>query len=69
MPLQGLLYAELSPYFESIESDALIGEAVGQIVGDMNAVRPVATVVAELVRECTETLDGLASARTTEVDR
>jgi len=69
MPLQGLLYAELSPYFESIESDALIGEAVGQIVGAMNAVRPVATVVAELVRECMETLDGLASARTTEADR
>ncbi len=61
MPLQGLLFAEMSPLFDSSASDALIGEAVGQVVGTMNAVRPAATVFNEMVRECEETLGGLAS--------
>lgn len=51
MPLQGLLVAEAEARIRHHQSRALLGTPVGQIVGQMNSVEPVAAIVERLVRE------------------
>jgi NAD(P)H-dependent flavin oxidoreductase YrpB (nitropropane dioxygenase family) len=51
MPLQGLLVAEAEARIRFHQSRPLLGTPVGQIVGQMNAVEPVAAIVDRLVRE------------------
>ncbi len=51
MPLQGLLVAEAEARIRFHQSRPLLGTPVGQIVGQMNAVEPVAAIVERLVRE------------------
>jgi NAD(P)H-dependent flavin oxidoreductase YrpB (nitropropane dioxygenase family) len=51
MPLQGLLVAEAEARIRLHQSRALLGTPVGQIVGQMNAIEPVRTIVERLVRE------------------
>jgi NAD(P)H-dependent flavin oxidoreductase YrpB (nitropropane dioxygenase family) len=52
MPLQGLLVAEAEARVRRVQHRELMGVPVGQIVGQMNCVRPVADVVDSLVRDC-----------------
>jgi NAD(P)H-dependent flavin oxidoreductase YrpB (nitropropane dioxygenase family) len=59
MPLQFLLTADAVYRIHRSEHPELLGAPVGQIVGRMNEVRPTALVVADLVRECEETLQRL----------
>jgi NAD(P)H-dependent flavin oxidoreductase YrpB (nitropropane dioxygenase family) len=58
MPLQGLLVADAEARIRRHQSRELLGVPVGQIVGQMNEVRPVAEVIDRLLREFVE-----ASAR------
>ncbi|GHF58821.1 monooxygenase [Streptomyces mashuensis] len=51
MPLQGLLVAEALTRIQHHEVLPLLGTPVGQIVGRMDAVRPVRAVVDELTRD------------------
>ena len=51
MPLQGMLVAEAEARIRRVQSKELLGVPVGQIVGRMNAVRPVAQVIEGLVKE------------------
>ena len=50
MPLQGLLVADAVSRIQAYETPELIGTPVGQIVGQMAQVRPVADVMDELTR-------------------
>jgi NAD(P)H-dependent flavin oxidoreductase YrpB (nitropropane dioxygenase family) len=50
MPLQGLLVADAVSRIQCYETSELIGTPVGQIVGQMTEVRPVAAVMDELTR-------------------
>ncbi len=59
MPLQFMLTAEAVYRIYRSESPELMGMPVGQIVGAMNEVRPTAEVVAEMARECAETVSYL----------
>jgi len=52
MPLQGVLVAEAEARIRAHQVAPLMGSPVGQIVGRMNAVRPVAEVMAEMEAEC-----------------
>ena len=64
MPLQNLLVAEAHNRINASGDPDVISMPVGQIVGRMNAVRPVAEVMADLVAEFEETvkrLDGVVS--------
>ena len=56
MPLQGVLVAEAEARIRSHQVAPLLGSPVGQIVGRMNAVRPVAEVMAEMEAECRSVL-------------
>ncbi len=63
MPLQNLLVAEAHNRISASNNPDVISMPIGQIVGRMNEVRPVAEVVAGLVSEFEETvkkLDGMA---------
>ena len=60
MPLQGLLVAGAEARIRHHQSRELLGVPVGQIVGQMNEVRPVSEVVERLMREFAE-----AAARVT----
>jgi NAD(P)H-dependent flavin oxidoreductase YrpB (nitropropane dioxygenase family) len=51
MPLQGLLVAEAEARIRHHQSKPLLGTPVGQIVGQMSCVEPVAVIVSRLVRE------------------
>ncbi len=51
MPLQGLLVADAEARIRKHQSRELLGTPVGQIVGQMNAIVPVADQVAALVEE------------------
>lgn len=51
MPLQGILVAEAEARIRHHQAKDLLGSPVGQIVGQMNQVRPVADEIARLVRE------------------
>ncbi len=61
MPLQNLLVAEAHSRMNSAGNPDVISMPVGQIVGSMNQVRPVAEVMADLVREYEETVARLSS--------
>jgi NAD(P)H-dependent flavin oxidoreductase YrpB (nitropropane dioxygenase family) len=56
MPLQNLLVAEAHNRIHEADNPAVVSMPVGQIVGRMNAVRPVADVLATLLAETEETL-------------
>ncbi|NUT36604.1 MAG: nitronate monooxygenase [Hamadaea sp.] len=59
MPLQNLLVSEAHQRLMRAGDPQVVPMPVGQIVGRMNAVRPVADVMAELVAELRATLDRL----------
>jgi NAD(P)H-dependent flavin oxidoreductase YrpB (nitropropane dioxygenase family) len=63
MPLQNLLVSEAHGRLMNSGDPSVVAMPVGQIVGRMNEVRPVAEVMAELVREADDTLDRLAALR------
>jgi NAD(P)H-dependent flavin oxidoreductase YrpB (nitropropane dioxygenase family) len=63
MPLQNLLVSEAHQRIAAAGDPSVVAMPVGQIVGRMNAVRPVAELVAELVGEFDETLGRLEKAR------
>ncbi len=51
MPMQGMLVAAAEARIRHHQSEPLLGVPVGQIVGRMNEIRPVADIVASLVSE------------------
>jgi NAD(P)H-dependent flavin oxidoreductase YrpB (nitropropane dioxygenase family) len=59
MPLQNLLVAEAHNRINASGNPDVISMPIGQIVGRMNEVRPVADVVADLVSEFEETVGRL----------
>ena len=63
MPLQNLLVAEAHSRINASNDPDVISMPVGQIVGRMNEVRPVADVMADLVAEFEETVDRLDKIR------
>jgi NAD(P)H-dependent flavin oxidoreductase YrpB (nitropropane dioxygenase family) len=63
MPLQNLLVTEAHNRINASNDPDVISMPVGQIVGRMNDVRPVADVVAALVAEYEEAVDRLESYR------
>jgi NAD(P)H-dependent flavin oxidoreductase YrpB (nitropropane dioxygenase family) len=63
MPLQNLLVAEAHNRISAANDPDVISMPIGQIVGRMNEVRPVADVIASLVSEYEETVDRLESYR------
>jgi NAD(P)H-dependent flavin oxidoreductase YrpB (nitropropane dioxygenase family) len=60
MPLQNLLVSQAHSRLNHSGDPSVVAMPVGQIVGRMNDVRPVADVVAELVRDARATLARLA---------
>jgi NAD(P)H-dependent flavin oxidoreductase YrpB (nitropropane dioxygenase family) len=60
MPLQNLLVAQAHARLNHAGDPTVVAMPVGQIVGRMNEIRPVADVVADLVRETGATLSRLA---------
>jgi NAD(P)H-dependent flavin oxidoreductase YrpB (nitropropane dioxygenase family) len=63
MPLQNLLVSEAHERLMRAGDPQVVPMPVGQIVGRMNEVRPVATVMASLVQEAEETLRRLGPLR------
>jgi NAD(P)H-dependent flavin oxidoreductase YrpB (nitropropane dioxygenase family) len=63
MPLQNILVSEAHQRLMRSGMPDVVPMPVGQIVGRMNAVRPVAEVISELLREAEETLDRLRGLR------
>jgi NAD(P)H-dependent flavin oxidoreductase YrpB (nitropropane dioxygenase family) len=63
MPLQGMLVAEAEARIRHAQSKELSGVPVGQIVGQMNEVRPVGAVMERLVAELEQSLERLARLR------
>ena len=63
MPLQNLLVSEAHQRLMRSGQPDVLPMPVGQIVGRMNEVRPVAEVIAALLREAGETLDRLDGLR------
>jgi NAD(P)H-dependent flavin oxidoreductase YrpB (nitropropane dioxygenase family) len=63
MPLQNLLVAEAHQRIAASDDPEVVAMPVGQIVGRMNAVRPVAELVDELVEEFEETVARLDKLR------
>jgi NAD(P)H-dependent flavin oxidoreductase YrpB (nitropropane dioxygenase family) len=61
MPLQNLLVADAHNRMNAANNPDAISMPVGQIVGSMNEVRPVAEVMADLIREYDETVKRLSS--------
>jgi NAD(P)H-dependent flavin oxidoreductase YrpB (nitropropane dioxygenase family) len=59
MPLQNLLVGEAHRRLSAADDPEVVAMPVGQIVGRMNAVRPVADIMADLVRETNETIAAL----------
>ncbi|ONI70753.1 monooxygenase [Actinosynnema sp. ALI-1.44] len=59
MPLQNLLVAEAHNRINHAGDPAVVSMPVGQIVGRMSAVRPVAEIMAELIADTKRTLDRL----------
>ncbi|MDI6908431.1 nitronate monooxygenase family protein [Nocardioides sp.] len=64
MPLQNLLVADAHNRINASGDPDVISMPIGQIVGRMNEVRPVAEVMADLVAEFEETVARLESIRT-----
>ena len=63
MPLQNLLVADAHQRLMRSGNPDVVPMPVGQIVGRMNEVRPVADVIAALVAELDETMARLDSMR------
>ncbi len=63
MPLQNLLVGEAHQRIAAANDPSVVAMPVGQIVGRMNAVRPVADVMATLIREFDDALARLDKAR------
>jgi NAD(P)H-dependent flavin oxidoreductase YrpB (nitropropane dioxygenase family) len=63
MPLQNLLVTEAHQRIMNSGDPEVVAMPVGQIVGRMNSVRPVAELIAELVTEFDETLTRLDKVR------
>ena len=63
MPLQNILVAEAHQRIAAANDPAVVAMPVGQIVGRMNAVRPVAELFAELLAEFDETVQRLDQVR------
>ncbi len=63
MPLQNLLVAEAHNRINASNDPDVISMPIGQIVGRMNEVRPVADVIASLVAEYDEAVDRLETYR------
>jgi NAD(P)H-dependent flavin oxidoreductase YrpB (nitropropane dioxygenase family) len=63
MPLQNLLVSEAHQRLMESGNPAVVPMPVGQIVGRMNAVRPVAEVIADLLAEADEALGRLGKLR------
>jgi NAD(P)H-dependent flavin oxidoreductase YrpB (nitropropane dioxygenase family) len=63
MPLQNLLVSEAHQRIALCDDPEVVAMPVGQIVGRMNSVRPVADLMAELVAEFDETLHRLDKTR------
>ena len=63
MPLQNLLVADAHNRMNAAGDPDVISMPVGQIVGRMNEVRPVAEVMAELVSEYEEAVARLEKIR------
>lgn len=59
MPLQNLLVGEAHRRIAAADDPDVVAMPVGQVVGRMNAVRPVADIMADLVREADETIAAL----------
>jgi NAD(P)H-dependent flavin oxidoreductase YrpB (nitropropane dioxygenase family) len=60
MPLQNLLVAQAHRRIAAADDPEVVAMPVGQVVGRMNAVRPVADIMADLVDEADETIAALA---------
>jgi NAD(P)H-dependent flavin oxidoreductase YrpB (nitropropane dioxygenase family) len=65
MPLQNLLVTEAHQRIAAAGDPEVVAMPVGQVVGRMNEVRPVAEVMADLVRGLDATVDRLANLRRT----
>ena len=63
MPLQNILVSEAHQRMSESADPTTVAMPVGQIVGRMNAVRPVAEIMAELVGEFEAAVDRLNLAR------
>jgi NAD(P)H-dependent flavin oxidoreductase YrpB (nitropropane dioxygenase family) len=63
MPLQNLLVSEAHQRIAAADDPEVVAMPVGQIVGRMNAVRPVGELITELVTEYDETLQRLDKTR------
>ncbi|MBP2473056.1 NAD(P)H-dependent flavin oxidoreductase YrpB (nitropropane dioxygenase family) [Crossiella equi] len=63
MPLQNLLVAHAHQRLAAAQDPEVVAMPVGQIVGRMNEVRPVADVLADLVGEFDTTVERLARLR------
>lgn len=63
MPLQGMLVADAEARIRRSQNRALLGTPVGQIVGQMNEVKPVKAVVDRLVVEFEEAIGRVTRAR------
>jgi NAD(P)H-dependent flavin oxidoreductase YrpB (nitropropane dioxygenase family) len=62
MPLQNILVREAHQRMNESDNPNTVAMPVGQIVGRMNEIRPVADIIAELVQEfaeATRRLDGI----------
>jgi NAD(P)H-dependent flavin oxidoreductase YrpB (nitropropane dioxygenase family) len=59
MPLQNLLVSEAHLRIARSDDPSVVSMPVGQVVGRMNEVRPVADVMADLLREYGETVERL----------
>jgi NAD(P)H-dependent flavin oxidoreductase YrpB (nitropropane dioxygenase family) len=63
MPLQNLLVNEAHQRIMQASDPSVIAMPVGQIVGRMNAVRPVAELIGDLVAEFDDTMGRLDKYR------
>ena len=63
MPLQNLLVGQAHRRIDAAMDPGVVSMPVGQIVGRMNSVRPVAEVMADLVSEYEETVNRLEKSR------
>jgi NAD(P)H-dependent flavin oxidoreductase YrpB (nitropropane dioxygenase family) len=63
MPLQNILVAEAHQRIAAADNPEVVAMPVGQIVGRMNAVRPVAELMDELITEFDETVQRLEKVR------
>ena len=56
MPLQGMLVADAEARIRHHQNRDLIGVPVGQIVGQMNAIRPVKDIIDTLVSDAEKSI-------------